>query len=112
MTAALTTTAEPTEEQLLEAWQRRRRPDWPATFEEVMLSPNHACLVRLEARLTARGVQTSPTVRQRPTVERPEPPPADKGAPTAPARHAPIARRTAPTFDNKRLASGERDDDE
>lgn len=80
-----------TDEELRAAWQRRRRTDWPPTFEEAMNDPTFSHLVRIEARLRSR---------------------------LATAKHQPIARHavpaqptTQPMLDFKRRAAGERDDD-
>lgn len=102
-------TFDPTREQLLEAWRQRRRDDWPVSFEAAMQDPLYARLVRTHA-------LHSPPSRQRPAIERPDPPLAAGAAPTPPARRAPIERRAvrrqAALFDRKRLAAGERDDEE
>lgn len=102
----------PTNEQLLDAWRQRRRPDWPTTFEATMQDPLYARLVRTHA---LHGIPT----RQRPVIERPEPPQVAGAAPMPPARPATTAARAAPApsrqaalFDRKRLAAGERDDDD
>lgn len=94
-------TVVPDEQMLRAAWARRRRSDWPATFEDAMADTFYARLVICE-------------------IKHPTPVPA------APRRHAwpfmaaprfrpqPAANagswRPAAVFDIKRAAAGDRDD--
>ena len=110
--------ADLTDEQLRAAWQARRRADWPATYEDCMRNPVYECLVRLHAIHGERIVR-------RPAIEQALPPEAEFGR-FEPVVRRPRARPTktkpprrtprrdlpaAPAFDNKRAASGERDED-
>lgn len=99
-------TTDLSDEQLLEAWRQRRRPNWPALFEDAMRDPVYARLVRMHA-------LHAPPTRQRPAIERPDPPQACADAPMPPARAARTAAPQQPAlFDRKRLAAGEREDEE
>lgn len=91
----------PTPEQLMRAWQERRRPDWPATFEAVMAHAIYGRVVRIHA---AHGQRPAPVTR-RPPVLAPEPPPI--GRPWRP----PPKHVQDQMYDPRRAASGERDDD-
>lgn len=90
-----------TEDMLRAAYGRRKRHDWPATFEAAMADAICSRLVRIEAWCNARrqvAAQAHQQRRERLTASKP------KGRmplpPTAPA-----------VLDHKRLASGERADD-
>lgn len=107
--------AEITDERLQEAWQARRRHDWPPTFDEAMANPVYARLVRLQA-------EHGYVVVHRPAIEQPLPPDAEFGRierpsqPRKPRANPPPRRPSTrplpqPTFDQKRAASGERDED-
>jgi hypothetical protein len=111
------------EVELRTAWENRRRPDWPATFEDAMADPVYAGIVRIQARIDANAAN--------PAAPAAPPPPLD--APACRTQNAPCAsiapsRRCAncilrppppqrafvppPGYvDVKRRASGERDDD-
>jgi len=73
-----------------QAWQQRRRNGWPATFEATMNDPVLARVVRIHAGLLERRSKPMPRYG------------------TAHAARTPSAR---PTFDRKRAAAGEREDD-
>ena len=80
---------------LLAAWRRRRRSDWPATFEDTMSDPMLSRLVRAEA----VGIALAAL---KPGSQRPAPRPLVHTTPLA----APATRG----IDRKRAASGDRDD--
>ena len=92
---------EPTPEQLQTAWMERRRRDWPPTFDAVMAHPRYSRLVRMHACHAAVVTRTHGEVLQ------PDPPPNVRHSFRKPLRTYP----QAPLFDQKRAASGERDDD-
>lgn len=81
-----------THEQLHAAWLGRRRPSWPATFDDCMRDHVLAALIKLEAWNTARRIERAhqATLRRKPSRQM-----------TLPL-HA--------TQDIKRLAAGDRDD--
>lgn len=80
----------PTEPELRAAWQARRRPGWPDTFEATMDDPILATVVGLHARsLQHRAAGPVPAI-------------------TVP-RHRLPELRPAPAIDRKRLAAGERE---
>ncbi|MDD2975541.1 hypothetical protein [Aquabacterium sp.] len=85
-----------THDELMTAWHNRRRPNWPASFDQVMADALLAKLVGLEAKLRRSRLQRA---AQAPTP-----------ASTAPERR-PCLPHTPPIFDRKRAAAGERDDD-
>ena len=89
----------PTDEQLRHAYLARRRPGWPASFEEAMSRPLYAALVRMEAVLR---VMAERRVDQR-----------LRRAAESSATHPRFTRRRAPLppgLDRKRAAAGDRDD--
>ena len=94
-----------TPELLHAAYVRRRRADWPLSFEACMADAVCAALVKLEAFCHARRQQASLSYQQRRQARRANTPPIAGGA----------QRLSAPTLpaklDAKRLAAGERDDD-
>jgi hypothetical protein len=91
MASAVATRPEPTEQQLQAAWLVCRRPGWPISFDETMRDPTRSRLVRLTAL---------------------HPPPTEPRRVETPARTAWLPRKTtAPAFDCKRAAAGDRDDD-
>lgn len=90
------------------AWERRKRPAWPATLAGVMADPILGRLVMLEA------LHGSPVARREPVQ-----------APIPPVDSSPVAQRgnmprdvtpiwrgpyRVPTLDRKSLAAGERPD--
>lgn len=78
---------------LRQAWGQRRRADWPASYEATMANPLLALVVRIHAGLLARRIAAAtpaPRYGTRPSVRLPTP---------------------RPTFDRKRAAAGEREDD-
>lgn len=95
---------EPTEQQLLLALRQLRRPEWPQSLE--------ACLAHVIAGPCIRGLagnlaRATPTpgrsVLRRPAVL-PDPPPAPAGVPAR-------KRYPGPTFDARRAAANDLDDD-
>ena len=92
---------EPTPEQLKTAWLERRRHDWPPTFDAVMAHPRYSRIVRMHACHVAVVNRTHCEVLQ------PDPPPRTRFS----FRKPPGGKPQAPLFDQKRAASGERDDD-
>lgn len=92
-----------TDEQLHDAWERRRREDWPDDFDAVMADPILSRLVRTAA---AHGTRT---VRRLEVVRPAEPlPPVAKPVPVASSLRVP---KQEAFFDRKRAAAGDRDDD-
>lgn len=88
-----------TDEALQAAWHRRKRPGWPPSFERVMADPFLARLVRLEADILQRSEEARAkyaAAHARKSLNRTS---------TSPNPHMP------PSFDRKRAASGEREDD-
>lgn len=75
-----------TEQELRATYMARRRPSWPASFEEAMHDPYYRSLLHCAAR--ARPAQKAPSPRQ-----------------------CMPATLTSPALDFKRRAAGERDDD-
>lgn len=78
---------------LRQAWQQRRRADWPATFEQTMDNPVLAVVVRIHAGLISRRLNPLPRVPRYGTAH---------------STRTPSAR---PIFDRKRAAAGEREED-
>ncbi len=58
--------AKPTPEQLRRAFERLRKPGWPADFEAAMASPVHASLVQCLARGLARQDEALAAAAPRP----------------------------------------------
>ena len=89
-----------TTEQLQHAWLARRRPDWPPTFEAAMADELLSRLVRLEAAARQRA--------QRRAEHKPLPAWMTVNHPPAPAP----PHRASPTFDARRAAANDLDDDD
>lgn len=88
---------EPTSEELLAAYERSRKANWPATFDEAMADPVLSRLIAIAAKHPPRAARP-PAVQQAPSMH--------------PARTPGTWRPTSrPVFDRKRAAAGERDDD-
>jgi hypothetical protein len=87
---------EPSLEELQRAWAHCRRPDWPATFEDAMAHPLLSRLVRITALHPPRAIRA--------VAHAPAPAPQR----TEPGRRQPARLHT---FDRKRAAAGEREDD-
>lgn len=83
------------------AFERRRRRDWPETFEAAMTDPYCQALIKLEAFCHARRMQASNAYNKRRDARR-----ATASAP----KWSPAFTKPA-TLDAKRLAAGEREDD-
>jgi hypothetical protein len=94
MTMATTPPYSP--EQLRQAWQAKRKPSWPATFEEALADPLCELVIRLAARCLALR-----------SAKRPAPSPTTSPRPA----HAVPVPTHQPMLDHKRRAAGERDDD-
>jgi hypothetical protein len=82
----------PTEQDLRDAWQRCRIAAWPSTFEETMVDPARAALVRINASRARRD-----SMKPRRQLSAPACRPLLPGIPSR--------------FDRKRAAAGDRDDD-
>lgn len=91
-----------TDEMLHDAYQRRRRADWPTSFAQAMADPLYQRLVRIEAWCQARRQAATHAKQERRArfIAGHSPKGALPLFPTAPAM-----------LDAKRLASGERADD-
>lgn len=90
-----------TQSMLQAAFVRRRRSDWPDTFEAAMTDPMCQALIKLEAFCVARRKQAADAYNKRRDARR-----ATASAP----KWSPAITKPA-TLDAKRLAAGERDDD-
>lgn len=97
-----------TDDQILAAYERRRRPTWPEGFDAAMADPVCGRLVVLEAwcherrKAAAQRYAERRQTRVRPAMqrtERPALPPAQ------------LSLLPAPALDHKRRAAGERLDD-
>lgn len=92
-----------TADMLHAAWARRRRADWPSTFDATMASPLLSRLVRMEAiraeLARRRAAEALPAARTSPA-------PLPQRSPARALRGG-----LANSFDAKRLAAGDRDDD-
>lgn len=99
---------EPTEDQLRDAWRAIAGPDW-GDYDQAKKAATHWALVRLRASLVARGVRVDaqPAAVHTPPAE--TAPPAPAAAP--PPHWGSLRQPHGPTFDRKRAAAGERDDD-
>jgi hypothetical protein len=95
---------EPTDADLQQAWQERKRADWPATFDEVMQDPMLCRLVRMHACHAAITRRI-----QRPRAEAPAPAQMRNLAPRVAPIDIPLVHQPA-LFDRKRAAAGDRDD--
>lgn len=85
----------PSDEWLLKALNRLRRPGWPTSLEDNMAMPMRAKILSTVARaLQVRGDRPAPVEPPKPQVFKPTP--------------APYVPRP---LDRKQLASGEREDD-
>ena len=90
-----------TQTMLQAAFERRRRSDWPDTFEAAMTDPVCQALIKLEAFRHARRKQASDAYNKRRDARR--------AAASAP-KWSPAFTKPA-TLDAKRLAAGEREED-
>lgn len=90
-----------TQPMLQAAFERRRRADWPDTFEAAMTDPVCQALIKLEAFCHARRRQAAQAYETRRQALRAQP----NGNRWAPHLNKPV------TLDAKRLAAGEREDD-
>jgi hypothetical protein len=106
MAAVLRPRTEPTQAELVAAWQycrRSRHTTWPATFDEAMADPILSAVVRLNAKHPPKPVRAAinaPELQPLHQAQQQSSRPAWRPAPSR-----------APGLDRKRLASGERDDD-
>lgn len=91
-----------TETMLQAAFVRRRRSDWPDTFEAAMTDPVCQALIKLEAFCHARRKQAANAYNKRRDERRTA---ASTTTKWVPAFTKPAA------LDAKRLAAGEREDD-
>jgi hypothetical protein len=94
-------TPELTPEQLRLAYRQLQRPHWPTTLEEALAHPLHGNCIRGLARSLSR-----PAWHERH-------PPRPQAPPVPPTPTEPPARRALPrlTFDPRRAAANDRDDD-
>lgn len=90
-----------TQTMLRAAFERRRRSDWPDTFEAAMTDPVCQALIKLEAFCHARRKQASDAHNKRRDARR--------AAASAP-KWSPAFTKPA-TLGAKRLAAGEREED-
>jgi hypothetical protein len=91
------TLIQPTEENLRRAWRILRRPCWPLDYEDTMVDPIRAQLVRMYARHLALAVTLPDCYRPNRASER--------------RTQQPALLRPPPTVvDRKRAAAGDRDD--
>lgn len=88
----------PTTTELQAAWETMRRPDWPP-LEQLAAYARYYSLVQGQALRMARGLHArTPAPQAQPQASRSAAPPL------------PLPR-TPPSFDGKRAACGERDDE-
>jgi len=92
-----------TPEQLLMAWQQRRRPSWPASYEACMADPLICRLVRAKA----LGLAQAARQQAARTVAAVAEPTRAAARPASPPTPRPVR-----TFDPKRLAAGDTPDDD
>lgn len=78
---------------LRQAWAERRRATWPATYEATMTDPVLALVVHIHAGLLERRITPVPRT------------------PHYGSAHTTRTPTLRPTFDRKRAAAGEREDD-
>ncbi|HEV7913015.1 MAG TPA: hypothetical protein VGP22_04565 [Albitalea sp.] len=97
---------ETTDQQLREAYEQRRRADWPPTYEEVMEHPVYGRVVQMHA-CHAAAIEHVTHLE----VVAPEAPPP-RGTVHARAPQTLRVPKQKPFLDRKRAASGDRDDDE
>lgn len=101
----MTDMSEPTEDQMRDAWRALATDEW-GEYDQVKRAARHWALVRLRAGLIARGerVDAAPPEVHAPAVQA-------VAAPPPPAFWGSLRAPNGPIFDNKRAASGDRDED-
>ena len=105
-----------TPELLLTAWRQRRRADWPASYDDCMADPRLRGLVRAQALGLAQAARSRAT--RAAVLAGTQAATQAATTPAAPARPAPLPRTAPPRpaqgrlFDPKRLAAGDRTDDD
>jgi hypothetical protein len=92
--------AQPSAEQLHEAFTRVRLDCWPTDYDAAMADPVRSRIVHMHAVRLALGEQLEAPVHHRPAVVRPTPPSPSSWTP-----------RPQMGVDRKRAAAGEHDDD-
>lgn len=97
---------EPTPQELRAAWERCRKPSWPASFAEAMADPLLSRLVRITAMHPPRPYRVAPTYPLRTPPDRVV---VAWGSATGKTQQLAIDCKRA--IDRKRAAAGDRDDD-